>query len=165
MFLGSVFFSRTHEYVKPKTTDVGRVGITRFALERLEEVLFVDVPPIGRQIASGDCIASLEASKSVAEVFSPGVKAKIRRTTYVICASGFLVAVNGYVVGINPKLTADAPAADAEPGNTGVSVINTDPEGDGWIVELKTPQGIANETKHLLTKDDYLKLCEEDSQK
>jgi glycine cleavage system H protein len=63
-------YTDQHEWIK--TTDGGAlVGITDYAQDALGDVVFVDLPEVGREVASGDAIAEVEATKSVAEVYAP----------------------------------------------------------------------------------------------
>lgn len=47
------------------------VGITDFAQEELGDVVFVELPEVGQQVAYGEVFGSVESSKSVSELFSP----------------------------------------------------------------------------------------------
>ena len=63
-------YTDQHEWIK--TTDGGvLVGITDYAQDALGDVVFVDLPDVGREVASGDAIAEVESTKSVAEVYAP----------------------------------------------------------------------------------------------
>lgn len=48
-----------------------RIGITDYAQEALGDVVFVDLPAVGRRFAAGDSIAEVESTKSVAEIYAP----------------------------------------------------------------------------------------------
>lgn len=61
-------FTRDHEWVD---TDTGRVGITDFAQKQLGDVVFVDLPDTGRQLAKGDEVCVIESVKAASEVYSP----------------------------------------------------------------------------------------------
>jgi len=63
-------YTDQHEWIK--TTDGGAlVGITDYAQDALGDVVFVDLPDVGREVAAGDAIAEVESTKSVAEVYAP----------------------------------------------------------------------------------------------
>jgi glycine cleavage system H protein len=63
-------YTDQHEWIK--TTDGGAlVGITDYAQDALGDVVFVDLPEVGREVATGDSIAEVESTKSVAEVYAP----------------------------------------------------------------------------------------------
>jgi glycine cleavage system H protein len=63
--------------------DTAEVGITHFAQEQLGDVVYVELPEVGRQLSAGDAFGSIESVKAVSELFSP--------------ASGEVVAVNAAV--------------------------------------------------------------------
>ncbi|SFQ58364.1 glycine cleavage system H protein [Amycolatopsis arida] len=48
-----------------------RVGITEYAQDQLGDVVFVDLPETGRQVAAGDVFGEIESTKSVSELFVP----------------------------------------------------------------------------------------------
>jgi glycine cleavage system H protein len=63
-------YTRTHEWVR-MDGDVATVGITHFAQEQLGDVVFVELPPAGKKIATGDSFGNIESVKAVSEIFSP----------------------------------------------------------------------------------------------
>lgn len=56
-----------------------KVGITDYAQDALGDVVFVDLPEVGRTVAAGDVIVEVESTKSLAEVYAPcaGVIAEV----------------------------------------------------------------------------------------
>src|SRR5262245_57462471 len=65
-------YTKDHEYVKP-TSDpsIVIVGITDFAQGELGDVVFVDLPKVGRKLAEHDVFGTIEAVKAVSELYSP----------------------------------------------------------------------------------------------
>ncbi|MCZ6531592.1 MAG: glycine cleavage system protein GcvH [SAR324 cluster bacterium] len=63
-------YSNEHEWVKLEG-DVAIVGITDYAQEQLTDIVFVELPEVGRQVKAGDSAAVLESVKSVADVYAP----------------------------------------------------------------------------------------------
>jgi glycine cleavage system H protein len=63
-------YSSDHEWARAEEGRV-RVGITDYAQDALGDVVFVDVPEVGRQVAKGDAIAEVESTKSVSEIYAP----------------------------------------------------------------------------------------------
>lgn len=63
-------YSRDHEYVRIEG-DVAVIGITNFAQEQLGDVVFVELPPIGKVVARGAEIAVVESVKAASEVYAP----------------------------------------------------------------------------------------------
>jgi len=63
-------YSTDHEWARAEEGRV-RVGITDYAQDALGDVVFVDVPEVGRQVAKGEAIAEVESTKSVSEIYAP----------------------------------------------------------------------------------------------
>ena len=51
--------------------DVAWIGITKYAREALGDLVFVELPDIGKQVSKGDDVAVVESVKTAAEVYSP----------------------------------------------------------------------------------------------
>ena len=63
-------FSKDHEYIRVEG-DVATVGITVHAQEQLGDVVFVEVPEVGRKVAAGDPVAVVESVKAASDVYAP----------------------------------------------------------------------------------------------
>ncbi len=63
-------YSKEHEWVRVDG-DVATVGITAYAAEQLGDVVFVEVPEIGRSLKPGDSMAVVESVKAASDVFAP----------------------------------------------------------------------------------------------
>ncbi|GAB2970422.1 glycine cleavage system protein GcvH [Amycolatopsis acidiphila] len=116
-------YTEEHEWVATRSGDSVRVGITEYAQDQLGDVVFVELPEVGRQLGAGDTLGEVESTKSVSELFAP--------------VDGEVTAVNGAVV--------DSP-----------ELINSDPYGEGWLVEIKVSDPAAVEG--LLDSDAYQAL-------
>jgi len=64
-------YSKDHEWVKNESDLTVAVGITDYAQEMLTDIVFVELPQVGRKIAKGDPMAVVESVKSVSDVFAP----------------------------------------------------------------------------------------------
>jgi len=71
-------YAKTHEWVDVKV-DIARVGITDHAQSELTDIVFVELPDIGREVKQGDEICVVESVKSVSEIYAP-VSGKIVKT-------------------------------------------------------------------------------------
>lgn len=60
----------THEWIEPSGAR-RKVGISRFAQEQLGDIVFVEMPPIGRSVAAGDELAVIESCKATSGVYAP----------------------------------------------------------------------------------------------
>ena len=63
-------YSKEHEWVRVEG-NTATVGITDFAQEQLTDIVFVELPELGRKVGAGDALAVVESVKSVSDVFSP----------------------------------------------------------------------------------------------
>jgi glycine cleavage system H protein len=63
-------YVKTHEWVRLEG-DVATIGITDFAQSELGDVVYVDLPNVGRVLAQGDSFGSVESVKTVSDVYAP----------------------------------------------------------------------------------------------
>ena len=63
-------FTKDHEWVEV-AGDVATVGITAYAAEQLGDVVFVEVPDVGKKAAKGDGLAVVESVKAASDVYAP----------------------------------------------------------------------------------------------
>jgi glycine cleavage system H protein len=95
--MADVKYTNEHEWIRVDG-DVGTIGITNYAQEQLGDVVFVDVPQVGRKVTKGESIAVVESVKAASDIFAP---------------------VSGEIVEANGALT-DAPGdVNAEPMGKG----------------------------------------------
>lgn len=64
-------YSKDHEWVKDNGDGTAVVGITDYAQEMLTDIVFVELPPVGKKVAQGDPMAVVESVKSVSDVYAP----------------------------------------------------------------------------------------------
>ena len=81
-------FTKDHEYIRVEG-DVGIVGITAYAQEKLGDVVFVEVPQVGTKVEAGREAAVVESVKAASDVYAP--------------VSGEVIAANSDLSG-NPAL-------------------------------------------------------------
>lgn len=63
-------FTKDHEWVE-LNGDIATVGVTAYAAEQLGDVVFVEVPEVGRQVKAGDGFAVVESVKAASDVYAP----------------------------------------------------------------------------------------------
>ncbi len=95
--MSDVKYTDDHEYIR-LDGDVATVGITNYAQEQLGDVVFVELPDVGKSFAKGDEAAVVESVKAAAEVYAP--------------VSGEIVETNGDLEG-NPGLVNEDPEGGA----------------------------------------------------
>lgn len=78
-------YTKSHEWVKLEEDGTATIGITHHAQELLGDMVFVEIPKVGRQLQQGEECAVVESVKAAADVYTP---------------------ITGEVISINPELEA-----------------------------------------------------------
>ena len=94
----SIQFSKDHEWVNAADTAAAVVGITVHAQDALGDVVFVDLPEVGKTLAQGDVAGVIESVKAAADVYMP---------------------LSGTIVEVNEALRADPALANSDPMGAG----------------------------------------------
>lgn len=68
--MSDIRFTDQHEWVRVDG-DIATIGITDYAQEQLGDVVFVELPEVGKELAAGDEAAVVESVKAASEVYSP----------------------------------------------------------------------------------------------
>ena len=68
--MATLRFTKDHEWIRVEG-DTGAVGITDYAQQQLGDVVFVELPEIGRTVGKGDEAAVVESVKAASEVYAP----------------------------------------------------------------------------------------------
>jgi glycine cleavage system H protein len=89
-------YTKEHEWVMANGTSAS-IGITQYAQDSLGDIVFVDLPKAGSDIAVGKTFGSVESVKAVSDLFAP--------------ASGTVTAVNEELTTAPEKVNQDAHAA------------------------------------------------------
>lgn len=68
--MSEIKFTEDHEWIRVEG-DVGTVGITDYAQGQLGDVVYVELPPVGKQVSQGGDMAVVESVKAASEVYAP----------------------------------------------------------------------------------------------
>lgn len=68
--MATEYFTQDHEWLR-LDGDIATVGITEHAQDQLGDVVFVEVPEVGRSVTAGEAAAVVESVKAASDVFSP----------------------------------------------------------------------------------------------
>ena len=93
----SIKYTEDHEWLNV-SGDIATVGITHHAQDALGDVVFVDLPEVGKSFAPKEIAGVVESVKAAADVYMP---------------------VSGEVVGVNEALRADPALANSDPLGAG----------------------------------------------
>jgi glycine cleavage system H protein len=64
-------YTEAHEWVRDLGDGVVRIGITDHAQSQLGDVVFVQLPTVGEEVAAGAAVGEVESTKSVSDIYSP----------------------------------------------------------------------------------------------
>lgn len=63
-------FTKDHEWIRADG-GIGTVGITSHAQDQLGDVVFVELPEVGREVAKGEAVAVVESVKAASDIYAP----------------------------------------------------------------------------------------------
>ena len=69
--MSQIFYSKDHEWVAVEADGLATIGITAHAQEALGDIVFVELPELGRNVAKGDACAVVESVKAASDVYAP----------------------------------------------------------------------------------------------
>jgi glycine cleavage system H protein len=90
-------FTESHEWIA-LSGKIGTVGITEYAQKELGEIVYVELPEVGKEVNSGQEIVVLESTKAAADVYSP---------------------VSGRILEVNMSLKEDSALVNSSPEDKG----------------------------------------------
>ena len=95
--MATVKYTKDHEYIRVDG-DTGTVGISSYAQQQLGDVVFVELPGVGKSFKKGDSAAVVESVKAASDIYSP---------------------VTGEVTGVNPDLEGAPGTVNDDPAGKG----------------------------------------------
>jgi len=98
-----LMYTSDHEWIRIEG-NIATIGITDFAQRELGDIVFVDISSVGKELKSGDIFGTVEAVKTVSDLFLP---------------------MSGTITEINPGLEANPEAVNTDPYGTGWMVKMT----------------------------------------
>jgi glycine cleavage system H protein len=114
-------YTKDHEWIRV-TGDTAEVGITDYAQQQLGDVVYVDLPDVGREISAGESFGSIESVKAVSELFAP---------------------MAGEVLEVNPTLKDHPEMVNSDPHRTWmIRVRLTDPDSTKSLLDSTQYEGI-----------------------
>lgn len=101
-------YTNNHEWVRLESNGAVTVGISDYAQDALGDVVYVDLPAVGRSVAAGESIAEVESTKSVNDVYAP---------------------ISGVVTSVNEPLMDAPELVNSDPFGAGWFVVITPVDG------------------------------------
>jgi glycine cleavage system H protein len=108
MYPSDLKYTKDHEWVKADGAEA-RVGITDYAQKQLGDVVYLELPEVGRSLQKGDVFGTIESVKAVSELYSP---------------------VSGEVTEVHAALTERPEAVNKEPHEAWMIVIRMSAPAD-----------------------------------
>lgn len=96
-FPAALKYTKDHEWVKIEGNEA-TIGITEFAQRELGDIVYIDIPSVGKEIAKEEVFGTVEAVKTVSDLFMP---------------------VDGTVLAINPALDSQPELVNSDPYGEG----------------------------------------------
>ena len=90
-------YSKDHEWLYQEG-EIATVGITNYAQESLGDIVFIDLPNVGKSINSGDQVGVIESVKAASDLFSP---------------------IGGEIIEVNKELKNSPQLVNSDPENSG----------------------------------------------
>lgn len=100
-------YTKEHEWIRVEEGDIAYVGITDFAQQELDELVYIEVETVGDTLEKDEVFGTVEAVKTTSDMFMP---------------------VSGKILEFNPAL-------DESKGDD-PTLVNSDPYGAGWIIKI-----------------------------
>jgi glycine cleavage system H protein len=101
-------YTKEHEWVR-LDGDRGRVGITDYAQQQLGDVVYVDLPEVGKTVKQGQVFGTIESVKAVSELYAP---------------------LSGEVVEVNTALATHPEVVNSDPHGTWMIVVKLTDAGE-----------------------------------
>ncbi len=110
-------YATSHEWIGVEG-NMGTVGITDFAVKQLTDLVYIDLPKVGRTVKQGDVFGEVESVKAVSDLYAP---------------------VAGEIVEVNSRLADDLGILSDDPFGAGwiIKLKITDAAGLGTLLDQK----------------------------
>lgn len=108
MYPSDLKYTRNHEWVR-LSGDRAHVGITDYAQKQLGDVVYLELPEVGRTVSKGDVFGTIESVKAVSELYAP---------------------VSGEVVEVNSGLAQKADTVNSDPHGSWMIVLKVNDAGE-----------------------------------
>ena len=111
MYPSDMKYTKDHEWVKITGTEA-RVGITDYAQKQLGDVVYLELPVVGRTFSKGDVFGTIESVKAVSELYAP---------------------VSGEVTEVNEALAQKPESVNSAPHESWMIVLTIAEEADDLL--------------------------------
>ncbi|HLA64555.1 MAG TPA: glycine cleavage system protein GcvH [Rhodothermales bacterium] len=103
-------YTKDHEWIRPGADGTAEVGVTDYAQQELGDIVFVELQPEGTAVAEGESFGTVEAVKTVSELFAP-VAGTIAEVNAILDSAPETVNGDPYGDGWMVRMKLDDPAS------------------------------------------------------
>lgn len=121
-------FTQTHEWVQ-LSGNIATVGISRFAVDQLTDLIMIDLPKVGKKVSAGKSFGEVESVKAVSDLYAP---------------------VSGEVVEVNENVAKDVQVLAQDPYEKGwlIKVRVDDPKQVAGLLDQAAYDKLVAESSH-----------------
>ena len=112
MDLKSLQFASTHEWAQIQG-DLATIGISKFAVDQLTDLIVIDLPKVGTRVAPGKTFGEIESVKAVSDLYAP-IGGEVIEINTDVASNVQLLAEDPYDKGWLIKLKVDQPPSTSE---------------------------------------------------
>ena len=121
-------YSKTHEWVRMEG-ELATVGITDFAVQQLTDLVYIELPPVGKKISAGEPFGVVESVKAASDLYAP---------------------VAGEVIEVNSELESNLQLLSEDPFGGGwmIRMKVSDPAAAGSLLDQSAYQAHCASEEH-----------------
>lgn len=122
-------FAKSHEWIRPEADGLATVGISSYAVEALTDLVFMQLPAVGKKVKAGESIGEIESVKAVSDLYAP---------------------VSGEVVAVNTTLPGQLETLGKDPYNAGwiVKIKPDDPAELAGLLDRAAYEALVKSQSH-----------------
>jgi glycine cleavage system H protein len=122
-------FAKSHEWIRPEADGLATVGISSYAVEALTDLVFMQLPAVGKKVKAGESIGEIESVKAVSDLYAP---------------------VSGEVVAVNTTLPGQLETLGKDPYNAGwiVKIKPDDPAEMAGLLDQAAYEALVKSQSH-----------------
>ena len=102
-------FAKTHEWIRPEADGLATVGISAYAVEALTDLVFMQLPAVGKRVKAGESFGEIESVKAVSDLYAP-VSGEVVAVNSTLPGQLDLLGKDPYKAGWIMKIRPDDPA-------------------------------------------------------
>jgi glycine cleavage system H protein len=122
-------FAKTHEWIRPEADGLATVGISAYAVEALTDLVFMQLPAVGKRVKAGESFGEIESVKAVSDLYAP---------------------VSGEVVAVNSTLPGQLDLLGKDPYNAGwiMKIRPDDPAEMAGLLDQAAYDAVVKNSAH-----------------